>query len=380
MISALGSWIASLGQYSLKHEFAVRAFQSRRADFYEGLCDKMEATAGKKTLQNILQDDCERNGGVTTTRGYLSDYLATRLVTDGQGKLSETLRDIVPDEDVMILAVAEMAGPGALEQCLRDLTDYTRLLDRVKSAFTWTILAGGITLLMFVGMLFVIAYGTYPRLADVFGSLPLDMWRGAASSLRRTALFLQGNLVLILGLSGVIVYLLHWSLRNFVGPWREKVEDQFIWRVFRDFQSIRFLMTLAVILKPRQGNTINMRDGILLLDEPRNPWLSWHIQKMLAKIEEEHLTGAETFDTGILPKSLYHTLADVCVSHGVDVGLQRTRRQVEVRVLGDVAKRATVAKWTMFAISIAGLIGIAMWHFSAIENLKRALQLFYMSS
>src|SRR3546814_13377885 len=69
MIGAMRHWLASVGEFSLKHRLAVRGFRKRRADFYESLCDTMEATAGKKTLQNILQDDCERYGGVSTRRG-----------------------------------------------------------------------------------------------------------------------------------------------------------------------------------------------------------------------------------------------------------------------------------------------------------------------
>lgn len=380
MITAVLQWLADIREHSFKHHFAVRDFRSRRADFYESLCDTMEATAGKKTLQNILQDDCERYGGVTTLRGYLSDYLANRLVTDARGRVSEMFEGIVPAEDRLIIEISEAAGPGALEQCLRDLTDYTRLQERAKEAFKWTILAAAFTLALLVAMLFVMAFFSYPRLADIFSALPEEMWRGAALAFRRLAEFLQSNLIVVLGIGGVMVYLLLWSLRNLTGPVREKLEDRFIWRAYRDFQAIRFMMTLAVILTPRQGNTISLHNGILMLDDPKNPWLSWHIQKMIAKIEEEHLTGAETFDTGILPKTLYYNLADRCQSSGVDVGLQQTRRQVEVRVLGDVAKRATVTRWVLFAISIAGLIGVLFFHFAAIESLKRALQMFYMSS
>lgn len=380
MITTVRQWIANVREHSLRHHFAVREFRARRADFYESLCDTMEATAGKKTLQNILQDDCERYGGVTTLRGYLSDYLANRLMTDARGRVSEMFEGIVPAEDRLIIEISEAAGPGALEQCLRDLADYTRLQERAKEAFQWTIFAAVFTLALFVGMLFVVAFFSYPRLADIFSSLPAEMWRGWALAFRRLAEFLRSNLILILGMGGVGVYLLLWSLRNLTGPIREKLEDRFIWRAYRDFQAIRFMMTLAVILTPRQGNTISLQNGILMLDDPRNPWLSWHIQKMTAKIEEEHLTGPETFDTGILPKSLYFNLADRCQSHGVDVGLQQTRRQVEVRVLGDIAKRATVMRWVLFAISVGGLIGILLFHFAAIESLKRALQMFYMSS
>ncbi|MPS81707.1 MAG: hypothetical protein E2591_26900 [Achromobacter sp.] len=380
MIGAMRHWLASVGEFSLKHRLAVRGFRKRRADFYESLCDTMEATAGKKTLQNILQDDCERYGGVSTRRGYLSDYLANRLVTDGEGRVSETLRGIVPAEDELILGISELAGPGALEHALRDLTDYTRLMDRTKAGFRWTILAGVISMGVWLAMLFVMAYVTYPRLQDVFNMLPADMWRDAAASFRKASIFLGANLVTILGLAGVLVYLLHWSLRNLTGHLRERVEDRLVWRAFRDFQAIRFMMTLSVILKPRQGNTISMRDGILMLGDPKNPWLNWHIQKMLARIEEDHVTGPETFDTGILPRELYYYLADVCVSHGIDIGLQRTRRQIEVRVLVDVAKRAAVARWVMFGVALAGLIGIFAWHFATIDSLRRSLQMFYMTS
>ncbi|WP_152385745.1 hypothetical protein [Achromobacter sp. GbtcB20] len=380
MIGALHRWASDLGQFSIKHHLAVRGFQKRRADFYENLCDTMEATAGKKTLQNILQDDCERYGGVSTLRGYLSDFLATRLVSDGEGKLSETLRDIAPEEDILILGIAELAGPGALEQALRDLTDYTRLMERAKAAFRWTVLTGVLSLVILVVMLFIMAFLTYPRLADVFSMLPTDMWRGTAARFRSTARFLSDNLFLILGVGGVVVYLFGWSLKNLTGSIRERLEDRFVWRAFRDFQAIRFMMTLSVILKPRQANTISMRDGILMLGDAKNPWLNWHIQKMIARIEEDHVTGAETFNTGILPQELYFNLADVCVTNSIDSGLQKIRRQIEVRVLADVAKRAVVARWVMFGISIAGLIGITGWHFATIDSLRRALQTFYMSS
>jgi hypothetical protein len=368
---------ADMRATSFKHVLAVLDFRARRADFYENLCDVMEATAGKKTLLDILRDDSIRHSG--SLRGHLSDYLANRYITDARGKMDETFRGVVPDEDVMLIGIGEAAGRGAFEQILRDLADYTRLNERAKSAFRSTVMAGVVAVCLLILSLFGMAYFTYPRLSSVFEVLPPEMWRGAAGSLRSAAVFLQSNLLLLLGLLGVVGYLLHWTLHNMTGAWRERVEDHFIWRAFRDFQAIRFMMTLAIILKPRQGRTERLRDGILMLGDPKSPWMNWHIEKMLSRIEDEHVTGAETFDTGILPRPLYHYLSDVCLAHGVDVGLQRTRRQVEVRVLSEVAKRALFTRWAMLLTSIGGVIGILFWHYAAIDALRRSLASFYLS-
>lgn len=356
---------------------AVAWFQRHRANYYEYLCDIMEGTAGKKTMLDIFQDDAVRYEG--SHRGVLSAHWAYAFQDVSGGELQGTFAGTVPDDDVMIIGVGQTAGSGALEDTLRDLADYTRLAEQARSGFLSTAMAGVACMGVLILMLALIPYVTFPQLAKTFSALPEDAWVGAAGSLRAAAGFLGANLFILLGSLGVLFYILAWSLPHWTGAMRVKFDDYFIWRIYRDFQAIRFMMVLATILKPRGNRSPKLRDGLLMLSAPDKPWLNWHVEQMIDRIDKESLIGPETFDTGLLNQELYFYLNDVCRTQGLDAGLQRTRRQVEVKVLADVARRATVVRWSLMLSAVVGTVVIFMWHFAAIESLRRALQLFYGS-
>nr|MBF0684792.1 general secretion pathway protein [Pseudomonas sp.] len=70
-------------------------------------------------------------------------------------------------------------------------------------------------------------------------------------------------------------------------------------------------------------------------------------------------------------------LADMMTVHGVDGGLSRTRQRIESRIIVDVLRRALALHWTILLFAVGVLIAMTFWHFSVIDELRRALQAYY---
>lgn len=356
--------------------WAALRFRAHRADYYEYLADVMAGTGGKKTLRDIFRSDAARYGKAHA-RGVLSAYWAERYQEVG-GDLHDTFAGTLPPDDIIFLRMAQKAGAGALEQTLRDVGSISRLIEQARDTFVSTIAVGVVAIGVLLAMISAVPWFTVPRLKQAFGSLP-DEFLG--SSARRLYAFADGVdahfFTLAMGVA-VFVYLLAWSLPNLVGPWRSRLDEWFIWRLYRDFHGIRFLATLATMVKRRGNVTTGLREALEMQLDGTTAWRRWHMEKMIARIDDGQV-GTSTFETGIVDNETLWFLTDLITAQGMDAALMRARSRVEIRSLKDVARKASSARWVMLVFAVATLFFIMSWHFSVINEMRGALTNYYSS-
>jgi type II secretory pathway component PulF len=359
--------------HALRLAWAAWRFRPARADYYEYLADLMAQTGGRKTLRDLFADDATRHGP-RTARGLLAAHWLARYQESG-GDLGASFERTLPDEDVLLIRIGQRAGAGAFEQALYDLAKLTRLVDEARRSFVATTTVGLLALLIALLAIAAIPLFTVPRLKQTF-TLPTEYLYPLTRRLYALADTI-GAYALSAAVGLVAVgYLGVWSLHSLVGPLRQRLDQWAIWRLYRDLQGVRFLSSLATLLRRRGNVSTQLREALALQGAGAGPWLRWHVDAMLARVDAGQV-GAATFDTGIVDVETFWYLRDMIDTRGLDDGLQRASDRIERRTLGRVARRAAFLRWVLLLGALGLLMSLALWHVAVIQEMKGALTSFY---
>ena len=351
-------------------------FRAARADYYAYLADMLQALQGRKTLLDHFEDDARRYGPATV-RGRLSQQWARRYQESG-GDLAAAWSSALPADECLLVASAQQAGGGALAEVLRDLSHAARLVRGVRDELFYTVAAGLAALAVALALLCAVPYFTVPRLQQVFHGLPPEYVGPTARGLYALAGAVRRLLPLwLFALPGGVCLLL-WSLPNLTGRVRTALDRVFLWRLYRDFHAIRFLAMLSVLLRQRGNIDTRLREALAALAWNARPWLASHVGVMLARIDAG-IVGAESLDTGLFDRELWWFLADMAAAHGLAGALQQARARIESHTVARVRRQAQAARWALLLGSAGAVIGLALWHYAAIDDLRRALSHFHAS-
>ncbi|MDX3907349.1 MAG: general secretion pathway protein [Pigmentiphaga sp.] len=359
----------------LRVSWAAWRFRPGRADYYDYLADVMEASSGRKTLRDIFLDDARRYG--THPRGVLAAYWAGRY-QEGGGDLYETFRSTLPADDLVLIRMAQRGGAGALEQMLRDVAAVTRLVDETRQTLAGTLAVALAAVLVTFAMIVAVPLFTVPRLKRAFGMVPDEFAGILTRRLYAFAEFIQGHLFIATMLLALAIYFVAWSMPNLTGRMRRVLDRCFIWRLYRDLQGIRFLASLATMVKKRGNVTTALREALDLQVDGASPWRRWHLEQMIANIDDGRV-GSATFDTGIIEPETLWFLTDLTAARGMDNALQQTRVRLEGRSLRQVAKKATAARWALLLTSVGVALAIVFWHLGVVHEMRAALINYYSS-
>ena len=350
-------------------------FLPRRADYYEYLADLIDGLQGRRTLRDLFEDDARRYGP-DTTRGRLSQYWAGAYL-DAGGDLGATWQGTMPAPECLLLACVQEEG-GDLSAALRDLARAVRLAAEARFALVSTAAAGVVAAVVAFAMLCAIPLFTVPRLQQVFQALPVEDYGPQTRALFALAAaarqWLAPWLVMVAGLGALIL----WSLPHYTGGGRAWLDKRLIWRLHRDFQAIRFLSLLAVLVRQHGAADTRLRRALTVQGRGAQAWLAMHLERMLARIDGG-ATDAQIFDTGLLDRETWWFMADMMDALGMETGLERVRRRVESRLLVRVRRQAAALRWGLLIVSVATALGITFWHYAVIDELRQALTNFYAS-
>ncbi|MEI8401999.1 MAG: hypothetical protein WCG12_14460 [Alcaligenaceae bacterium] len=353
---------------------AARQFRSQRADYFDYLAEIIATTLGAKTLLSIFEDDARRYQGVGA-RGVLSRHWAQRFPKCG-GDLYTTWFGSLPTEDLVAVQAAQYAGSGALPQTLRQLAAVVRTTDAASQAFIQTVWVGLVGVVVAICAVFSIPVFTAAHLERVFSEVPSDQYGSWSRALFATSEWLKllWPLLLCLATGGVITVI--WSLRHWYGNARSFADEWGIWRLYRVVQAVRFLSVLAILLKPRGNTSARLREALLILQRGALPWLSYHLEKMLRRIE----TGAVAVDalnTDLIDRETWWYFTDMVHTLGLDEGLQRTKNRLAVHTIQRLQRQAMALRWLLLLGAVAVVFMIAFWHFRVFDELRQSLSLHY---
>ncbi len=346
-------------------------FRPHRADFYDYLGTVMTQTDGRKSLLDILADDAARQGP-RALRGRLSAHWAEQYRKQG-GDLGSTFAGTLPRDDVSLIRVAQLAGSGALAAGLGDLASTARLLDQAYRGLLTTLVSAVVAVVVMLLVLALVPLLTVPSLQQTFQMVPADYWGPHTRRLFGLATLLQQYWPALLVATGPLALAVVASLARLTGTFRRWLDRRWLWRLYRDFHSIRFMALLAGLLRPQGGAGLSLRDALLAQWSGANRWLRWHLQAMVERVDDGW-AGADTFDTGLLDRDLLGFLGDMIEVHGIDEGVARTGARIERQWLGALLRRAHRLRWLLLGVAVATVLAVMFWHYAVIDELRRGMQ------
>ena len=350
-------------------------FRPLRADYFAYLADLIEGTQGRKSLRDIFEDDARRYGP-GTVRGRLSRHWAAAYQEEG-GDLGVAWWGTLPPAECQLLSCVQEEG-GDLAAALRDLAGAARLAGQAWLAVASAAAAGLVAAAVAFALLCAIPYFSVPRLQAVFQMVPAEDYGRLTRNLFRLAQALDQWLLLwfVLSLGAAVLSL--WSLPNLTGGLRSVLDRWLLWRLYRDFQAIRFLCLLSVLVRQRGAADTRLRRALSVQARGAPPWMHAHLQAMLEHVDAGE-RGPEIFATGLLDQETWWYMADMMDVLGLESGLARVRERVELRLLARVRRQAAALRWSLLILSLATVLGITLWHYGVIDELRHALTNFYAS-
>lgn len=349
-------------------------FAGKRSDYYMFLADTISGTRGRKSLVDIFMSDVERYGN--SARGKLSLHWAKQYRAGG-GSLQLTFAGTLPSDDVAVLhTLLRNGGERALENALRDLSENSALMSKARMIMLFTTLAGLVCLSMTLGMFIAMPSYTVPKIVDAFSMLPLSEYPKSAASLVALADFVKDSSVMLVMAAVAIVSVVTWSLSYVTGKPREYLDKYgFVWGLYRDFQSIRFLSTLAALVRESDNTAVNLKPALIMQIHGASRWKKYHLNKILEYVGRGKV-GPEIFTTGIMDQTMQWYISDLIESRGFSDALQYVKERLKDRVLKRITVQSLVVAWVLLLSSLAVSAYLLAWHYSAIDDLRRSLQLY----
>lgn len=365
------AWLAAL-----VHAHDRWRFMALRADYYDYLAALLQGLRGARTLKDVFQADASRYGA-SSTRGRLSArWLRTFQLSSGD--LYSTWLAEFPVAELGLIRVAQSFGNTTLVKTLAELARVLVLTRQAGQIVMTTLWAAALALMVALLLTAAVPWFTVPRLLQAFAAVPPEYYGSMTRQLiawseliRQFYAFL---LVLCLGGWGVLL----WSLPNTSGPIRKTLDAYAIWRIYRHVQALRFLALLALVLGRDDSGSTQLRSALALQKQGASPWQAGHITAMLTRIDGG-VTGAASFDTGLLDREHYWFFSDMVMARGLSQGLALTSERLRLQVLSVVARQAAVLRWTLLLACLALVLGLGLWHYAVIDELRRSLMIFHAS-
>lgn len=349
---------------------------SQRADYYDYLASVLTGMGGARTLKEVFLQDAMRYGR-KSLRGRLSaEWLATYQRAGGD--LYATWSHHLPRGELVLIRAAQSMGNAALLRTLHELSMVLRLLGDAVRMLGATLWPAALALLVAMLMSLAVRWFTLPRLMDAFAAVPPEYYGVLTRRLVSFGAFVEEYYLVFLILLVGSVALVDWSLPNFTGSLRRRLDRWLWWKVYRCVAALQFLSFLVIALGDDAHSSTQLRNALLRQRTGAAPWLARHIDLMLARIDSG-IVGPSTLDTGLLSPEQFWFLSDMVLARGLSEGLILTRDRLRAHILSTVARQAAVLRWGVLLVCLAFVLGLALWHYAVIDELRRALTFYFAS-
>lgn len=356
--------------------FDAWQFNRARRAYYEYLAALLRGTAGSRTLKQIFSADAERYGA-GTARGRLSRRWLGLFQAAG-GDLYATWFDVFPVSELAVLRSAQAQGNDALINSLSQMARVLAVIETGRDILRASLVAAVVAVAVLVAALLALPWFTVPRLEESFAAIPSEYHGNAIRGLLNLAGTVEQGWPWMLLTLIAAVWLVPLSFAGYAGRFRPLLDGIGPWRIYRQIHAMRFLALLAVALGQDEHGATRLRRAVSLQSAGASPWLNTHIRAMLAHIDGGR-RPQEVFDTGLLDPPQLWFLADMITALGLVEGLQQCSAWVERHVLNSVARQATVMRWCLLLAALTGVLVLALWHYAAMDDLRRGLALFHAS-
>lgn len=314
----------------------ARAFKPQRADFYEDLAAALDDRA-------VLTDELAKyQSRVRAKRPALAALFGLWSARMNTMSFTSALAGTVPTLDSIILSAAETGNK--LSDGLRYTSNLIRNLDELRRAIMGAIFVPSLLLAMITGMLIGYAVFLVPILVSI---MPPKTWPFLGRLMYGVSEIVvnQGPYIALgVGALGAAVVA---SLSRWTGSGRLRAERILpVYPVYRDYYGAIFLVSIAALMQ----SNVSLVDALNSVKKSANPWLRWHINRILRALDHEAGNPAKAFNTGLFSTELYFRISDYGERSSFPTALSKVGNQVVKRVGDSVKRRAAMLNLVLLLV------------------------------
>lgn len=330
----------------LSVRYAAHSFRGKRSEYYRHVANIIEATKGKKKIRQIFLDDAQRYKN--KPRGILSKHWAHMFDKYG-GRYGKVFEGTLPDDEVMLIRlIQQKGGDSILPDGLRDMAITTALIkkafDIVKSAVWGFIFPLVVTIVVVSG----IPLFSVPQFKEIAGDLPLELYPNSVQTLFGLSEFLSNNAFHLLVILILVLFAVIYSLPRLKGRFRRVLENKylFVWAIYRDFEAVKFLSNLSLVIKTRGSKSEPLKDALNHLRFGASPWKADLINRMSENLLHRGMKLQDVFKVGLLDQEVQDDLGDMIIARGLNEALEYIRPRLEDMIVKKLEKRCKIFMWT----------------------------------
>lgn len=339
---------------SLSVRSAAYSFRSRRSEYYRHVAFIIEATKGKKKIKQIFLDDVQRYRHkrfwiLPNPRGTLSKHWAQMFDKYG-GRYGKVFEGTLPDDEVMLIRlIQQKGGDDILPEGLRDLAATTALVKKAVNVVKIAIFGFFVPFLISAVVLTALPLFIVPQYRDMAGDLPPELYPARINELFAISDFLSNYVMWIIGTAVLVLSLVFYSLPRLKGRVRRVLNNKFlfVWATHRDFEAVKFLSNLSLVIKTRGSKSEPLKDALEHLRSGARPWKADLIDRMSENLLHRGMKLHDVFKVGLLDQEVQDDLDDMIIARGLNEALEYIRPLLEEMIVAKLAKRCKWFMWTV---------------------------------
>ncbi|MGJ7523706.1 hypothetical protein ACSFA0_24740 [Variovorax sp. LT1P1] len=333
-----------------------------RANFYRDLADAL-------TRKVILRDFLERaasNARIlddsTSVRVYRA--MSARLAAGRGATFSELVANIAPKSDQLLMRAVDDAVNDQ-SKALMMAADAVEFQQRSMRAVAFELVVP-VLAIPIVGALTFITSQIVNGIAD--GGAPAEVWSGFNGLVRWLAAAVTEYAVVIAIAIVALVAVTVYALPRWTGPMRLKAEGLPVVSLFRDYNSAVVLSSLAMLIQA--GKTL--REALQSLSVSSQPWLRWHLLRIVTALEDNPTDYMAAFGRGLMPPAVRARLASLMDSKKFDEALIQLGTSEMSSLERRVRLSAGALKWSLTLASLVIAVVLSIGTMTIASALAKA--------
>lgn len=279
------------------------------------------------------------------------------------GKMfSEVIKDFVPNEELTLIVAGEHSNQVAegMEQAQRS----TAAKMSMRKAVIGALAQPALLVIMLFGLLMGFSIGMAPTLMNMF---PLERFPSHVQKLFALAEFLKSFWWLVVGLMVTAVAGVSWSLGNWTGSLRERMENIPPWSMYRTYSSASFMIALSALLQAG----VALPEAMRTIRAQSTPWMRKYLSISLNRLERGD-NYQRVFGTGLLDQETYDQVAIYADMADFDQAIRSIGNAAIESSVESIKTKAAVTK-TLSMVLMGAMIAWIYSAFMAVNQLSSEL-------
>ena len=357
MVADLKTKLNALVQQDFEAKFMKWQFGPRQqADFIQDLVKLLEDGVQIRAAMSFMAENTKPPKSMVA-KSVLSSLESGDTLADGLG-------DWFPLEAIESVRAGESAGD--VKGALRAVSDMLEKTAGIAGMIAGELAYPGILLSQAVGILGYVSsksVGFFQTMADL---LPRAKWPSISVTIEQLSNLVRGWWWLIPILIFGVVSWFKRTLRNYTGPYRERLDKLPLFATYRRMVCAEFLQSLSLML----GNGVKLKTAIVLQERNATPYLASHLARMRVRLEQGTTNMGSVLDTGLLDDEFMKRLELLA-------GARNVHQTIEVLGVRSGQTAHTRIKSTLFVTRMIMLLGVVATlgsTITAVYSLTNALQ------